>query len=133
MCRNAIRIVLALALTAAGSAAAQTSDGHWLYDQYLAWQKVERGAPSDLLPWVEMVKANAFQQYVKGVVDGVRVAAAPGCKHFNPSFGTLGQKLQVVGEYLETHPEHRGRSAGLLVVGALREAYPCDVRAPASR
>ncbi|MFZ5555242.1 MAG: Rap1a/Tai family immunity protein [Pseudomonadota bacterium] len=124
------RFAAVLALAAAGAAPAQTSDGHWLYDQYLAWKKMDRGDPGDTLPWVEMVQANAYQQYVKGVVDGVRVAAAPGCKHFNPDFGTLGQKLEVVGEFLEKHPENRDRSAGLNVIGALRLAYPCGIKAP---
>lgn len=127
-------ILVAIAFTvAASAAAAQASDGHWLYDQYLAWKKMERGEPSDTLPWVDMVKASSYQQYVKGVVDGVRVAAAPGCRHFNPEFGTLGQKLEVVGEFLERNPDQRDRSAGLIVVAALRAAYPCDVRVPGSR
>jgi hypothetical protein len=133
MLRHFSLAIFALSILAAGPAAGQTSDGHWLYDQYLAWKKVERGDPSDTLPWVDMVKANAYQQYVKGVVDGARVMAAPGCKHFNPDFATLGQKLDVVGEFLEAHPETHDRSAGIIVIGALRIAYPCEVKAPNKR
>jgi hypothetical protein len=131
---NLPSILVAFVLAcAAGGAAAQVSDGNWLYDHYLAWKKVESGESSGTLPWVDMVKASTYQQYVKGVVDGVRVAAAPGCRHFNPEFGTLGQKLEVVGEFLEKNPDNRDRSAGLIVVAALRLAYPCNVRAPGSR
>jgi hypothetical protein len=38
---------------------------------------------------------------------------------------TAGQAIRIVTKYLNAHPERLHRDAHILVVEALREAFPC--------
>jgi hypothetical protein len=48
-----------------------------------------------------------------------------------PSEGmTSGQAVRVVTKYLDSHPERLHRDAHILVIEALKEAFPCGSEAP---
>ena len=59
--------------------------------------------------------AARFIGYVTGVADAV----------FNiPTGATVGQLLDIVGRYLESHPEQRHESGFVVVVRALGNVFP---------
>ena len=67
--------------------------------------------------------------YVAGVADMVDVmpetaGLAPVC--IPPEGVTVGQMGRVVVKYLKNHPEEEHDAAVVLVVVALREAFPCE-------
>ena len=76
----------------------------------------------------------ACTAYVAGVMDFLSAAGKTDIlnEQFQPvcvpqSGVTLGQLQDIVIKYLREHPEERHEPGVFLVVGAIREAFPCPV------
>lgn len=69
---------------------------------------------------VNLVRVGVFLAYVTGVYDTLSFAFR------TPDGMTVGQICAVVSKYLKNHPEMWRESADLLVVEALREAFPLN-------
>ena len=67
---------------------------------------------------VNLVRVGVFLAYVTGVYDTLSFAFS------TPDGMTVGQICAIVSKYLKNHPERWSESADLLVVDALREAFP---------
>lgn len=67
---------------------------------------------------VNLVRVGVFLAYVTGVYDAMSFAFS------TPDGVTVGQICAIVSKYLKNHPEMWRESADLLVVEALREAFP---------
>lgn len=67
---------------------------------------------------VNLVMIGAFLAYVAGVYDTLSFAFS------TPDGVTVGQICAIVSKYLKNHPERWSEAADLLVVDALREAFP---------
>ena len=66
----------------------------------------------------DYAKAEKYMAYIIGVYDATSYA------YNTPSSLTKGQVMFVVTEYLKNHPEQWGDPASLLVIRALKEAFP---------
>jgi hypothetical protein len=93
--------------------------GTWLYDRYLGFK---RGDVSE---------AGLYVGYLSGVIDAKLLEAdaagkkAPWCQ---PQGAVMSQYFDIVGRYLEVHPELRQRHKVNLIVQALAESWPCGPR-----
>ena len=67
---------------------------------------------------VNLVRVGMFLAYITGVYDAMSFAFS------TPDGMTVGQISVIVSKYLKSHPERWPESADLLVVEALREAFP---------
>lgn len=66
----------------------------------------------------DQVKIREYSAYILGVCDATDIL-------YNlPAQATKGQVISVVSNYLKNHPEQWGESAVVLVVRALKEAFP---------
>lgn len=70
--------------------------------------------------WVDYAKAEKYIAYIIGVYD------ATSHEYNAPSSLTKGQVMAVVTSYLMNHSEQWGYPASLLVIRALKEAFPKD-------
>jgi hypothetical protein len=90
--------------------------GNWLYQQYLGYRQ-ERSPGF-----------TQYTAYVAGVVDAhmyyreVRGSTPDWCA---PKGAMLAQYFDIVGRYLEAHPEIRHMHRAQLVAMAISEAWPC--------
>jgi hypothetical protein len=76
---------------------------------------------NDLLRWCTSKDA-LCTGYVAGVSDELSRNGPTVCR---PEHVTVEQLRELVTRYLERHPEERQLQASSLVVGAMRDAWPC--------
>jgi hypothetical protein len=89
------------------------SSGNYLYSCYLELKKGGDQYPNDL-------QSGIFVGYIAGVRD-IAVLS----KLITLPAGIIFEQLcDVVGIYLENHPEERHKSAGILIFKALQSAFP---------
>jgi len=66
----------------------------------------------------ELIELGRYSGYVIGVVDATQ-------NLYNlPAGFQLNQALEIVGKYIDSHPETRSKPGAELVVTAMREAFP---------
>lgn len=95
---------------------AQAMDGNDLLAGYNSYKRVKSGIAAN----TDAYKGGLFDGYVSGVFDsavGIALCVKGDVKN--------GQIQEVVGQFLETHPASRQRSAVLLATQALMQAFPC--------
>ncbi|HVC45252.1 MAG TPA: Rap1a/Tai family immunity protein [Candidatus Binataceae bacterium] len=112
-------VLAAVLLVSVTSAFAQDlRTGNWLYETYQEWKKRPDGDP---------IKSGFYIGYVTGVVEGDTFQVALGAKQHwcLPKNVIADQILDVVGRFLESHPEIRQRPKAMLVNFALTAAWPC--------
>jgi len=95
---------------------AQAMDGNDLLAGYNSYKRVKAGIAAGK----DAYHGGQFDGYVSGVFD-----SAVGIALCVPADVKSGQIQDVVGQFLETHPESRQRSAVLLSTQALMKAFPC--------
>ena len=85
---------------------------------------------ADVLPAVGMT----CLAYVNGVIEGItlehdfakkRGAATIGAPFCVPQGVTLGQEGAIVVKYMKAHPEKTHLATAVLILGAIRDAFPC--------
>lgn len=91
---------------------ASAFDGNTLY----SWGKERANS-------VNSFNSGAYSGYVLGVVDSFSQNSI--CL---PNGAQNSQILDVVYNYLNAHPENRNRHAGVLVLIAMEQAFPCKKR-----
>jgi Ssp1 endopeptidase immunity protein Rap1a len=110
---RAILVSTVVVLMLARPAAATTGN------ELKAWMN-EGEAVEAARPGAKLLKAGQYMGYVAGVgeaLDGLAWCSRPGV--------TLGQTMDVVSKYLRDNPEKLHEPAGLLVLNALGNAFPC--------
>lgn len=118
MSRISRLLVLATIVVTPGAAIAQLFDGNELYAELQTRNKITSGQASVVA--TDVVLANYAAGYIKGVEDSLNG------EDFCVPLGILvGQVIDVVFRYLDTHPDQRPLSAHLLVTTALKEKFPC--------
>ncbi|MGC2049026.1 MAG: Rap1a/Tai family immunity protein [Gallionella sp.] len=95
---------------------AQAMDGKDLLAGYNSYKRGKAGIATGK----DAYDGGQFDGYVSGVFD-----SAVGIALCVPADVKSGQIQEVVGQFLETHPESRQRSAVLLSMQALMKAFPC--------
>ena len=110
-------LILATIVAIPGAAIAQLFDGNELYVELQTRNKITSGQASIVA--TDVVLANYAAGYIKGVVDSLNG------KEFCPLGILVGQIIDVVFRYLDTHPDQRPLSAHLVVITALKEKFPC--------
>ena len=123
MRRKLYGAVLAMVLiaTVTDSLAKDNSTGNWLYGTYQAWKKIQSGMLGD------QMDDGLYMGYVAGVADAESARVGAGAKPIwcNPDGVTYGQTFDIVGRYLESHPERRQLDRAILIYEALAQAWPC--------
>lgn len=111
------RLVAAIVLMASMQAAfgGIYDDGHVLNDRANAYT---RGIEGKALP-ADTKDTWLFIGYVEGVTDAYNSVLC------EPAEVKLDQELEIVKRYLKSHPESWHRSANIIVLTALMEAFPC--------
>ncbi|MGS1116855.1 Rap1a/Tai family immunity protein [Castellaniella sp. UC4442_H9] len=114
---QALAAIFISGLTLCGTVASATYiDG----SQLKAWSdgnyRVEHGSKS----WSDVHDEALLIGYISGVSDTVN-----GLFFCPPSNAKLGQLMGVVRKHLLANPESWNMSAGMLVIAALRQAFPC--------
>ncbi|TCD20197.1 hypothetical protein E0D81_09390 [Lelliottia amnigena] len=90
-------------------------DGNDLYEAYKAYD-------SNNPTYKQMNQATLFMAYVRGVSDVLSLQNLI-CY---PDNVTVGQALDIVGNYLRDNPEKRNMSPSVLVGMPLMSKYPCS-------
>lgn len=118
--KKVIAIVLLQSVVWSSAGMAQpdlsVNKGTWLYERYQGYKK------DNNLDW------GIFTGYIAGVADAEVADAttagknAPWCR---PEGAVMSQYFDIVGRYLETHPERRQAHRVQLTIEALAEAWPC--------
>jgi hypothetical protein len=88
-------------------------DGAKLVGKWREYQKQEAGRPYNY------VELGSYLGYVQGVADtlnGVVISL--------PTNATAGQISAIVGKYLDDNPSEWSQSAHILVIRALKQAFP---------
>jgi hypothetical protein len=111
-------LILATIILAPGVAIAQLFDGKELYAELQTRNKITSGQASIVA--TDVVLANYAAGYIKGVVDSLN-----GEEFCVPSGILVGQIIDLLFRYLDSHPEQRPLSAHLPVITALKEKFPC--------
>jgi hypothetical protein len=96
--------------------AAQAMDGNDLLAGYNSYKRIKAGIAAG----ADAYAGGQFDGYVSGVFDsavGLVLCVKGDVKN--------GQIQEVVGQFLDTHPATRQRSAVLLATQALMTAFPC--------
>lgn len=109
-------VLMALVPTAVlAQIALRAESGDWLHEQYQGF-KAKR-SPEQVV----------YAYYVSGVVDAEIRRGLLGDKQSwcQPSGALMTQYLDIVGRYLEAHPERRYIHKTGIIVEALAEAWPC--------
>jgi hypothetical protein len=92
-------------------------DGNWLVKGWEEDQKITKSSSGDRK--LDFQTASAFLGYVMGIADSLN-----GIMWNLPKNATVKQILSVVGKYLEANPEKWNQAACVLVVEALKSAFP---------
>ena len=95
---------------------AQAMDGNDLLAGYNSYKRVKAGIAAD----TDAYQGGQFDGYVSGVFHsaiGIALCVKGDVKD--------GQIQEVVGQFLETHPESLQRTPVLLATQALMKAFPC--------
>jgi len=95
---------------------AQAMDGNDLLASYNSYKRINGGIAAGR----DAYDGGQFNGYVSGVFDsavGIALCVPAGVKS--------GQIQEIVGQFLETHPDTLQRSAVLLTTQALMKAFPC--------
>jgi len=95
---------------------AQAMDGNDLLTGYNSYKHVKAGVAKN----TDAYDGGLFDGYVSGIFDSV-----VGIVLCVPSDVKNGRIQEVVGQFLETHPASRQRTAVLLATQALMQAFPC--------
>ena len=91
--------------------------GEWLHECWIEEQK----ATVNVARVTEWQNVGLYEGFVLGVVSGLRFRQSP----FSiPESVTNGEIFKAVGKYLDRHPKELVSSAAVLVIRALREAWP---------
>jgi hypothetical protein len=106
-------LALAVVLTEPTGVAAQFIDGNKLHSQLQAAKQLRYRSASQ-----DMFEA-AGQGYVMGIAD-----SHSGVLCIQPGVN-FGQLIDIVTQYLETHPAERHWSAATLVLTAIAQQFPC--------
>ena len=108
-------LILIFALHASAACAGGYLDGNTLYERYQAKKRmVEDKALS-----ADTIDAGFYIGYVQGAAESMTDLLCL------PEKLPASRAEEVVGAYLESHPEKRQKPAAFLVRKALEEAYPC--------
>lgn len=110
-------IAALLASYAACAAAGGYLDGEKLYDRYRAKQRMVQDTGGGLAS--DAIDAGFYIGYVQGAAEALTDVLCL------PEKLSAAQAEEIVGKYLQAHPEKRKKHAALLVRNALAEAYPC--------
>jgi hypothetical protein len=106
-------VVIAFVFLISPLAEAET-EGRMLVDGWKAYQRMDTGQVQSGDQW----NMGFYMGYVTGLID-------VSFDVFNiPSGVTGGQIFSVIGKYLDEHPERWHKSAGVLVIEALKEKFP---------
>ncbi len=89
-----------------------------LHDFYAGYDLVELFKTDVGTPEIDYAKAEKYIAYIIGVYDATSYA------YNTPATLTKGQVMNVVTSYLINHSEQWGDPASLLVIRALKEAFP---------
>jgi len=98
------------------AATASYISGDKLYRDLKAWQKIGE----DGTTIKENFQANFAGGYVTGVID-----TGNGVWFCTPKDLSLGKAIDFINQYLALNPAKRKASADAVIVGALREEFPC--------
>jgi len=114
-CSALLLLVLVLPQNAAGQVA-----GHELVTLWRTYQN-RRGPATGSEAVIPMLDSARYMYYVMGVADtlpreGLFCAESTVIRR---------QVFEVVGKYLDAHPEQHHEPAWLLVASALKDAFPC--------
>jgi hypothetical protein len=115
--------MLAAVLSAASASSlaqgSRLSTGNELYEDYEEWKKIHDGRDG------EAISFGFFMGFVSGAVDVDAARVKSGGKRYQcpPEGVRYEQYLDVVGRYLEMHPDQLHRAT--LVYEALAQAWPC--------
>ncbi len=112
---KAISATLLLLLFAVRPSFAEFYTGNVLVGSMREYEKAVRNDPSR-----DLRLATAFTEFIAGVYDSREMDFC------TPERTTLGQIAAVVSKYLNAHPEQWNQAAYLLVLLALKEAFPCS-------
>ena len=87
-------------------------------------QKANAG---QLITKKELAQGSTMMGYVDGLLDAHDIYFIKTDYNFfcRPNSSTVNQLIDVVGKYLKENPKIRHVNAGILVLEALQEAYPC--------
>jgi len=116
-------VLATILLTSATSSLAQDpSTGNSFYQQYQEYRKGLAGNVGN------PVQAGIYVGYVQGIVDAEALRVVRGEKplYCAPNGSIMAQDFEIVGQYLESHPESRQLPKVMLVFLALAQAWPCQ-------
>ena len=102
-------------LCIAMNAQAGSLDGNKLVKGMRDYESFERDGSQ-----VATSKATHFLGYVSGVADAVN-----GVLYCPPQNANLGQAASIVVQFMSANPARWSESAAVLVVDALKKAFPC--------
>lgn len=101
-----------------GQAQAVFYDGNKLMEDYKEYKKASTSSENQSIVWVS---DGLFMGYVQGVSDALDSKICwPAGEEVK-----LKAVCAIVGNYLEAHPEEWGKSGDVIVLKALKKAYPC--------
>ncbi len=110
-------VALLFALYACSAAAEGYLDGNRLLQRYQAKKRMVDGKGDALS--ADAIDAGFYIGYVQGAAESLTDLLCL------PEKLTASHAEEIVGTYLESHPEKRQKPASFLVRKALAEAYPC--------
>ena len=123
------RLILAAALLASATIAraqdpnAHYFTGNYLYEAYQEYNKLaHKGEPG------KRIEFGFYTGYVSGIVDSELLRVQQGGKPAwcQPDNAELQQYYDIVGQYIESHPDRRQFHRATLVYLALAQAWPCQ-------
>lgn len=112
------KLLLAMMLIGVAYTATAASNGNDLYEWGMAFERVNGLGSRDP---ADTMKAGLFMGYVTSAADFTKVLGTT-C---SPEDVINGQNFDIVFNYLKSHPEKRTDTAALVMVNAMKEAYPC--------
>lgn len=125
--KKPIITLIVLAIFMVFSAYAGFRTGNDLMEEWKAYQKIDQGK----VRAVDNFDSGRFMGYVTGVldlyegVDLILYIKKLGSSTFEvPNGVPLGQICRIVGKYLNDHPERLHESGAVLILSALKEAFP---------
>jgi hypothetical protein len=116
-------VVASCCVGIAGQATAYYYDGTKLFELCENYV-VPSAPPSNETEWNNLVKVSKCQNYVVGVVDAF--VDKPGVLCVPQDKVQVGDLVAIVNSSLNDHPTDRNRPAADLVIGALKEKFPCN-------
>lgn len=113
--RTAHYLVFILTVAIATSAFGTYNDGNFLIK---GWRELRKAMDSPTAE-IDYFNVGIFIGYVEGITEVYNGAL------FSYPYGTIRQQIvQIVGNYLEKHPERWNVAGFELIIDAMKEAYP---------